>query len=240
MVNDGSIETPAFKQIIMKKQIAQEGVKIIGYERLQKEDGTNKERRHENKRESNAPKLKGKESIGRENSRSEEKIVQEHTAQENKQEEEKKDGEEEALIREREEKGNKPNNRKDKTVWGTCKPKTVEALKVVITDLEIQAYREHMSEHAVICNFMGLWPTERALCQWIKQQWKPKGDVRLHLGAKGFFIVFFSNLEDKDRIFDGGPYFFASTGLYMRPWKPDFVPEKETFKHSRFAYSPFQ
>ena len=40
---------------------------------------------------------------------------------------------------------------------------------------------------------------------WIKQQWKPKGDVRLHLGAKGFFTVVFSNLEDKDRIFDGGP-----------------------------------
>ena len=113
---------------------------------------------------------------------------------------------------------------------GTCKPKTAETLRVVIIDLEIQTYREHMSEHAVIFKFMGLWPTERALCQWIKQQWKPKGDVRLHLGAKGFFTVVFSNLEDKDRIFDGGPFFFASTGLYMRPWKPNFVPQKETFK----------
>jgi len=100
---------------------------------------------------------------------------------------------------------------------------------VVFTDPEIQAHREHMSEHAVICKFMGLWPTERALCQWIKQHWKPKGDVKLHLGAKGFFTVVFTNLEDKDRVFDGGPYFFASAGLYMRPWKTNFVPEKETF-----------
>ena len=51
----------------------------------------------------------------------------------------------------------------------------------------------------------------------------------MHLGAKGFFTVVFLNLEDKDRIFDGGPYFFTSVGLYMRPWKPNFVPEKKTF-----------
>ena len=85
----------------------------------------------------------------------------------------------------------------------------------MITDPEIQAYREHMAEHAVIWKFMGMWPTERALCQWIRQHWKPRGDVKLHLGAKGFFTVVFTNLEDKDRIFDGGPYFMASAGLYM-------------------------
>lgn len=85
-----------------------------------------------------------------------------------------------------------------------------------------------MTEHAILCKFMGLWPIEQALCQWIKQHWNPKGDVKLHLRAKGFFTVVFTNLEDKDRIFDGGPYFFASAGLYMRPWKANFVPEKET------------
>lgn len=86
-----------------------------------------------------------------------------------------------------------------------------------------------MAEHAVIFKLMGLWPTERALCQWIRQESKPKGDVKLHLGAKGFFTVVFTSLEDKDIIFYGGPYFLASTSLYTRPWKPNFVPEKETF-----------
>jgi len=57
------------------------------------------------------------------------------------------------------------------------------------------------------------------LCQWIKQHWKPKGDVKIHLGAKGFFTVVFTNLEDRNRVFDGGPYFFALAGLYMRPLK---------------------
>lgn len=115
------------------------------------------------------------------------------------------------------------------TSQGVCKPKKKDTLCVVLSDPEIQAYREHMIEHAIICNFMGLWPIERALCQWIKQQWRPKGDVKLHLGAKGFFTVVFSNLEDKDKVFDIGPYFFSSAGLYMRAWKANFVPEKETF-----------
>ena len=58
----------------MQKHIAQEGVKIIGYGRLQKEDGTSKERRlQKNKEESNDPKLKGKEIIGRANNRNKEK-----------------------------------------------------------------------------------------------------------------------------------------------------------------------
>jgi hypothetical protein len=39
------------------------------------------------------------------------------------------------------------------------------------------------------------------------------------------------NLEDMDKIFEGGPYFHASTGLYMQPWKENFYPKKETFKN---------
>lgn len=33
MVNEGSIGTPTYRQIIMQKQTAQEGVQIAGYER---------------------------------------------------------------------------------------------------------------------------------------------------------------------------------------------------------------
>ena len=58
-----------------------------------------------------------------------------------------------------------------------------------------------MTEHAIICKFMGLWPTERVLHVWIRSHWKPKGEIHLHLGSKGFFMVVFTNLEDKDRVF---------------------------------------
>ena len=39
----------------------------------------------------------------------------------------------------------------------------------------------------------------------------------------------FTNIEDKDRVFEGGPYFYAAAGLYMRPWIMNFVPEHEIF-----------
>jgi hypothetical protein len=81
-----------------------------------------------------------------------------------------------------------------------------------------------------ICKFMGLWPTERTLHNWIKYHWKKNGEVELHLGSKGFFIVVFMNLEDRDRVLEGGPYFHSLARLYMRPWKENFSPEKETFK----------
>jgi hypothetical protein len=76
---------------------------------------------------------------------------------------------------------------------------------------------------------MGLWPRERTLHNWIKYQWKPSGEVELHLGLKGFFTIVFMNLEDRDKVFEGGAYFHTSKGLYMRPWKENFSPEKETF-----------
>ena len=37
----------------------------------------------------------------------------------------------------------------------------------------------------------------------------------------------FYNVEDKNRIFEGGPYFFNSTGLYLTFWKERFHSDKE-------------
>ena len=98
-----------------------------------------------------------------------------------------------------------------------------------LNDLAIQSHRDHMKEHAIICKFMGLWPTERALHILIRSHWKPKGEIHLHLGSKGFFTAVFTSLEDKDKVFEGGPYFYAAAGLYMWPWMMNFVPERETF-----------
>jgi len=75
-----------------------------------------------------------------------------------------------------------------------------------------------MKDNAFINKFMGIWPTEKSLKWWIQHTWKPKGQVDLKLGSKGFFTTMFSNQEDRDKVFEGGPYFFNSTGLYLRPW----------------------
>lgn len=86
-----------------------------------------------------------------------------------------------------------------------------------------------MRDHALIGKFLGLWPTKKALQGWIASKWKPKGQVTLQLGPKGFFTAIFHCLEDKTRIFDGGLYFFNSAGLYLREWVERFHPDKEDF-----------
>ena len=87
--------------------------------------------------------------------------------------------------------------------------------KEILDDLQMQLYRDQMKTHALICKFMGLWSKKRTLRNCIKYQWKPSGEVELHLGSKGFFTVVFMNLEDRDKVFEGGPYFHAPVGLYM-------------------------
>jgi len=84
-----------------------------------------------------------------------------------------------------------------------------------------------MKDHALIGKFIGLWPSEKVLEGWIKATWKPQGHYDLQLGAKGFFTIIFDNEVDWVRIFDTGPYFLNSAGLFLRPWKERFNPDTE-------------
>eukprot|EP00253_Pinus_taeda_P010874 PITA_10874 len=84
-----------------------------------------------------------------------------------------------------------------------------------------------MRDHALICRFVGYWPSERELYRWIDQRGRPRGQVDLKLGAQGFFMAIFSNLEDKNRIFEEGPYFLNNAGLFMKFWEERYNPEKE-------------
>jgi len=63
----------------------------------------------------------------------------------------------------------------------------------------------------------------------IKKHLETKRRTKYPSWIYGLFTVVFTNLEDKDKIFEGGPYFFAAVGLYMRPWTMNLVPEHETF-----------
>ena len=76
-------------------------------------------------------------------------------------------------------------------------------------------------EKALIGKFLGVWLKERDLVWWIQGTWKPKGHYNLQFGAKGFFTIIFFNKEDRDRVLEGGPYFF-SAGIYLCPWKELF------------------
>lgn len=84
-----------------------------------------------------------------------------------------------------------------------------------------------MRDHALIGKFIGIWPNEKALRAWINVKWHPKGHITLHLGPKGFFTAVFNCLEDRNRVFKGGPYFFNSVGLFLREWIEQFNLDKE-------------
>eukprot|EP00253_Pinus_taeda_P017744 PITA_17744 len=89
-----------------------------------------------------------------------------------------------------------------------------------------------MRDHALIGKFVGFWPTEKALRNWINIKWRPKGQITLLLGPKGFFTAIFNCLEDRNRVFDGGPYFFNSAGLFLREWVGCFNPNKEDLSYA--------
>ena len=44
---------------------------------------------------------------------------------------------------------------------------------------------------------------------------------------KGFFEIIFYSLEDKNRVFEGGTYFYNSEGLYLTFWQERFNPKNE-------------
>lgn len=100
-----------------------------------------------------------------------------------------------------------PSSTQQKASSATCIPKATERIKVDLPSHRINSEIQYMQDHALIGKFMGFWPTEKELHGWIASKWKPKGQVTLQLGPKGFFTAIFHYLEDKSRIFDGRPYF---------------------------------
>jgi hypothetical protein len=70
---------------------------------------------------------------------------------------------------------------------------------------------------------------------WIKSRWKVKGDISLKLGSKGFFTMIFTCSEDRNKVFDEGPYFFNSTGLHLRYWSECFSQRKKTLQPPQFG-----
>jgi hypothetical protein len=112
---------------------------------------------------------------------------------------------------------------------GKCIPQSDKPPRYLISSTRVGEHTQFMREHALIDKFLGLWPSERDLLRWIKDWWNPKGDYEVQLSSKGFFTIILYNLEDKDIIFDNGPYFYNSVGLFLRFWMDCFSPEKEDF-----------
>jgi hypothetical protein len=107
---------------------------------------------------------------------------------------------------------------------GKCIPQSEKPPRYLISSTRVGEHTQFMREHALIGKFLGLWPSERDLTRWIKDWWNPKGDYEVQLSSKGFFTIILYNLEDKDKIFDNGPYFYNSvwviSAILDRPLQP--------------------
>lgn len=47
------------------------------------------------------------------------------------------------------------------------------------------------------------------------------------LAVNDYFQVVFSCLSDKNKVFEGGPYFYNQVGLFIKPWHVGFNPTEE-------------
>jgi hypothetical protein len=86
-----------------------------------------------------------------------------------------------------------------------------------------------MSEHVLVGQFTGLWPSPKATETWGIKNWKPliKQNLTSHFLGKDYFLFEFTSKEDKELISRNGPYFMGPQGLYLNKWTTDFDPEED-------------
>ena len=92
------------------------------------------------------------------------------------------------------------------------------ALTIAIPEVN-EIHADYLTK-AVICRFNGFWPKLEALRQWIYSIWTENCDI--HLCSKGFFIVKFDTIKDKEYALNEGPWFWGNAGLLVKPWFLDF------------------
>ena len=46
--------------------------------------------------------------------------------------------------------------------------------------------------------------------------------MEILLAANNYFMVSFSSMSDRNKVFEGGPYFFNQVGLFIKPWHIGF------------------
>lgn len=65
----------------------------------------------------------------------------------------------------------------------------------------------NLAEGGLIGQFTGLWPSPKAVEEWVKQNWIPlvNEGIKSHFVGKGFFIFVFDNVDDRSLIFRNGP-----------------------------------
>ncbi|XP_059070691.1 uncharacterized protein LOC131860310 [Cryptomeria japonica] len=103
-----------------------------------------------------------------------------------------------------------------------CLPRSQDRPVLVISPESVQEDIAYWSQHVLICKFLGIQIPLSALESWIRRTWHVEGDFDLLVAANGYFMVDFSSISDRNRVFEGGPYFYNHVGLFIKPWHSGF------------------
>ena len=95
---------------------------------------------------------------------------------------------------------------------------------LIIQPEQISKDVEYWGKHALICKFLGLRLSLPMLEAWAHQIWNLEGDMEILLVANNYFMVSFSSMSDRNKVFEGGPYFFNQVGFSSNPGTLDSTP----------------
>ncbi|XP_059071741.1 uncharacterized protein LOC131038386 [Cryptomeria japonica] len=111
-----------------------------------------------------------------------------------------------------------------------AKPNTISLLEAV--EKEVVHNELVFSALGLIGRFRGVWPSLSALHKWIVDHWEPIVDdsVQIYLHARGFFVLVFQTMEDRNKILGGCQWCWEdSNPLMLKLWHLNFNPESESF-----------
>ena len=103
-----------------------------------------------------------------------------------------------------------------------CLERSDDRPVLIIQPEQISEDVEYWGKHALICKFLGLRLSLPMLESWAHQIWNPEGDMEILLEANNYFMVSFSSMSDRNKVFKGGPYFFNQVGIFIKPWHIGF------------------
>lgn len=81
---------------------------------------------------------------------------------------------------------------------------------------------DYYARHSLYCKFLGLKISLQFLDMWAQKTWMLEGEMEIHLLENNYFMVTFDCLDDQNRVFEGGPYFYNQVGLFIKPWHVGF------------------
>ena len=89
-----------------------------------------------------------------------------------------------------------------------CLPRAQDRPVLVIPPNLVEEDVSYWSRHALICKFLGIRIPLSTLEAWIQHSWQIEGDMDIMLATNSYFMVIFSNMVDRNRVFEGAPYFY--------------------------------